>query len=167
MSQIEASPTVQSTPSRWTELWRKEDWWAIWLGLGIVAAGLVLFQYGTGLRWLAVLPPRWSSMGQLSQHFAENWLRYVAQFAFWTAAFTAAISTMGFKPREFLPAFTFLYALAVAVFVIGQWEVANFYGFEAPLVALIAGAAIGNLVGLPRSLDAGFASSSTSSSVSY
>lgn len=65
MSQIEASATVQSNPSRWTELWRKEDWWAIWLGLGIVAVGLVLFQYGTGLRWLAVLPPRWTSVAQL------------------------------------------------------------------------------------------------------
>ena len=156
MSQIEASATVQSTSSRWTELWRKEDWWAIWLGLSIVAAGLVLFSYGTGLRWLAVLPPRWSSVDQLVAHFAENWLRYAALFAFWAAIFTAALSTMGFKPRAFLPAFAFLYALAVVVFVVGQWEVANFYGFEAPLVALIAGAAIGNLVGLPRALDAGF-----------
>lgn len=156
MSQIEARATVQSPPSRWTELWRKEDWWAIWLGLGIVAVGLVLFTYGTGLRWLAVLPPRWTSTSQLLSHFGENWLRYVTQFAFWAATFTAALGTMGFKPRQFLPAFAFLYALAILVFVVGQWEVANFYGFEAPLVALIAGAAIGNLIGLPRSLDAGF-----------
>ena len=156
MSQIEASATVQATPSRWTELWRKEDWWAIWLGLGIIAVGLVLFSYGLGMRWLAVLPPRWASTDQLVTHFAENWLRYVAQFAFWSATFTVALSTMGFKPREFLPAFAFLYVLSVIVFAIGQWEIANFYGFEAPLVALIAGAAVGNLVGLPRSLDAGF-----------
>ena len=156
MSEIAATATPQTTASRWSELWRKDDWWAIWLGLGIVGVGLVLFSYGLGLRWLAVLPPRWGSTDQLIQHFAENWLRYVAQFAFWSAIFTAALSTMGFKPREFLRGFAFLYALAVVVFVIGQWEIANFYGFEAPLVALIAGAAIGNLVGLPRSLDAGF-----------
>jgi len=128
MSEIAASATAQPTASRWTELWRKEDWWAIWLGLGIVGVGLVLFSYGLGLRWLAVLPPRWASTGQLIQHFAENWLRYVAQFAFWSAIFTAALSTMGFKPREFLRGFAFLYALAVVVFVIGQWEIANFYG---------------------------------------
>src|SRR6185503_17630214 len=134
MSQIEARATVQSTRSRWTELWKKEDWWAIWLGLGIVAVGLVLFSYGTGLRWLAVLPPRWTSIDQLATHFGENWLRYGAQFAFWSALFTGALGTMGFKPREFLPAFAFLYGLAVVVFVIGQWDVANFYGFEAPLV---------------------------------
>ena len=25
-----------AAPLRWRELWLKEDWWAIWLGLGIV-----------------------------------------------------------------------------------------------------------------------------------
>src|SRR5262245_753814 len=155
MSQIEASATVHTTPSRWTELWKREDWWAIWLGVAIVLASLVLFSNGASLRWIAVLPPRWTSIAQLSQHFAGNWLRYAAQFLFWSAAFAAALGAMGFKPREFLRGFALLYALAIAVFVIGQWDVANFYGFEAPLVALIAGLAIGN-VGLPRSLDAGF-----------
>ncbi len=29
--------------SRWTELWRKEDYWAIWLGLILIAAALYLF----------------------------------------------------------------------------------------------------------------------------
>jgi hypothetical protein len=24
----------------WTELWRKEDWWAVWLGLGVVLGRL-------------------------------------------------------------------------------------------------------------------------------
>ena len=143
MSQADADragASAYTSPSRWTELWKKEDWWAIWIGLGIVAAGLVLFAYGASWRWIAVLPPRWSSLAQLSQHFAENWLRYGAQFLFWSAVFGVALRTMGFKSREFLPAFAFLYALSIAVFVVGQWEVANFYGFEAPLVALLAGA---------------------------
>ena len=142
--------------SRWTELWKKEDWWAIWLGLGIVIVGLALFANGTSWRWIAVFPPRWSSAGILFQHFADNWLRYVAQFLFWSAAFGVALNTMGFKPREFLPAFAFLYVLSIVVFIIGQWEVANYYGFEAPLVALLAGGIIGNTANLPRSLESGF-----------
>src|SRR5215472_3822670 len=40
--------------SRWRDLFRKEDLWAIWLGLGIVAASLVLFSNGGSLRWIAV-----------------------------------------------------------------------------------------------------------------
>jgi uncharacterized integral membrane protein (TIGR00698 family) len=28
---------------RWSELWKKEDWWAIWLGFGLLAAGAIIF----------------------------------------------------------------------------------------------------------------------------
>ena len=139
-----------------SELWLKEDWWAIWLGLGIVAVGLILFANGSSWRWIAVLPPKWSTGAQLAAHFTDNWLRYVAQFVLWSAAFTVALSALGHKARAFLPAFAFLYVLSVATFIIGQWDVANYYGFEAPLVALVVGLAISNLIGLPRSLDAGF-----------
>jgi len=159
MTQVDIGITgqpVQQTSSRLADLWKKEDWWAIWLGLGIVLVGLAMFAYGTGWRWLAVAPPKWTTGAQLAVHFADNWLRYVAQFLFWTAAFGVALNIMGIRPRQFIPAFTFLYLLSIVVFVIGQWDIANFYGFEAPLVALLAGLIIGNTAGLPRSLDAGF-----------
>jgi uncharacterized integral membrane protein (TIGR00698 family) len=161
MTQATAQPSGAAAPrippsSGWTDLWRKEDWWAIWLGLSIVVVGLFLFAQGTSWRWLAVLPPRWNSFGQLSAHFAENWLRYIVQFAFWSGAFSVALTAMGHKPRDFLPAFALVYALSVLVFVAGQWQVLNYYGFEAPLVALLAGLVIANLVGLPVWLDAGF-----------
>src|SRR5580693_8088740 len=61
----------------WRELWLKEDWWAIWLGLGIVLLGYVLFANGASLRWLAVTPGKWSTPGQLAQHFAANYARYL------------------------------------------------------------------------------------------
>ncbi len=142
--------------SHWSELWRKEDWWATWLGLAITLIGLVLFINGSSWRWVAVVPGKWTTIAQLTQHFAENWLRYVAQFALWSVTFASALSIMGHDARKFLPAFVFVYVLSVIVFVIGQWDVANFYGFEAPLVALLAGLLIANLIGLPRSLDIGF-----------
>ena len=159
MSQAEANfggQAARRSSSGWKELWLKEDWWAIWLGLGIVLVGLVLFQYGASWRYLAVVPPKWTSAGQLGAHFVDNWLRYLVQFAFWAAAFAVALRAMGRSARDFLFAFAFVFALSVVVFVVGQWDRANFYGFEAPLVALILGLAIANLAPLPRSLDAGF-----------
>jgi hypothetical protein len=30
----------------WIELWQKEDWWAIWLGLGIVIAAIIAYLAG-------------------------------------------------------------------------------------------------------------------------
>jgi uncharacterized membrane protein YadS len=148
-------PARRST-SGWSQLWLKEDWWAIWLGLAIVAAGLILFANGGSWRWVAVVPIKWTNFAQLSQHFAENWLRYVVQFVLWSAAFSFSLNVMGHRARQFLPAFALLYVMSVAVFVIGQWDRANFYGFEAPLVALLFGSLLGNVIGLPRWLDAGF-----------
>jgi uncharacterized integral membrane protein (TIGR00698 family) len=142
--------------SGWGELWYKEDWWAIWLGLGIVVLGYVLFVEGSSLRWLAVVPPKWSSTAQLGAHLADNWLRYVAQFAAWLAVFTVALTALGHRARDFIPSFAFLYVLSVLVIVVGQWDQANTYDLEAPLVALLLGLALSNLGILPRWLDAGF-----------
>ncbi len=27
----------------WSEMWKKEDWWAIWLGFAILAAGMLIY----------------------------------------------------------------------------------------------------------------------------
>ncbi len=152
---------VQSTipapaPLRWRELWRKEDWWAIWLGLGIVVVAYLLFVNGSSIRWLAVTPSKWSNFSQLGAHFAVNAVRYLAQFLVWLAVFSAALTALGHKVREFVPAFVLVYALSVTIFALGQWDQANSYNLEPPLVALLIGLLLSNLVGLPRWLDAGF-----------
>ena len=158
MSKVEAEGTrpLAAIPSRWNELWRKEDWWAIWLGLGIVVAGYILFSHGASLRWIAVTPPKWSSFAQFGAHFTDNISRYAAQFILWLAIFTVALTALGHKARDFVPSFVFLYLLSVVVIAAGQWDQANRYNVEAPLLALVLGLVISNLVGLPRWLDAGF-----------
>jgi hypothetical protein len=40
----------------WSELWQKEDWWAIWLGLGLVIAAIVAYLAGGTIKQLAVKP---------------------------------------------------------------------------------------------------------------
>ncbi len=140
----------------WRELWLKEDWWAIWLGLGIVITGYLLFANGSSLRWIAVTPAKWSGFPQLAAHFAANIGRYVVQFLLWLAILSIALTALGYKARQFIPAFGFLYILSVVIFAIGQWDRAATYNLEPPLVALAAGLLLSNLVRLPRRLDAGF-----------
>ena len=142
--------------SFWHEFWLKEDWWAVWLGLGIIGMGLVLFAQGASWRWVAVTPPRWTAIEQLAAHFADNGLRYVVQFLLWTAAVSVALAALGHKAREFLPAFALIYLMSVIVFALGQCDRAGYYDLDPPLVALVLGLAISNLIGLPRWLDAGF-----------
>jgi len=142
--------------SSWRELWRKEDYWAIWLGLGIVLVAYALFASGSSIKWLAVTPAKWSTFSQLGAHFADNIQRYLAQFIVWLAIFSVALTALGHKARDFIPAFTFLYLVSVAIFALGQWDQASRYNLEPPLVALVLGLVISNLIGLPRFLDAGF-----------
>jgi uncharacterized integral membrane protein (TIGR00698 family) len=152
-SNADRSPSLTTG---WRELWLKEDWWAIWLGLGIVVVGYILFANGASLKWIAVTPEKWSSLGQLGSQFAANWLRYLAQFAAWLVIFAAALTALGFAARDFVPSFVFLYAFSVVIFALGQWTQANYYNLEPPLVALLSGLLISNLIGLPRWMDAGF-----------
>jgi uncharacterized integral membrane protein (TIGR00698 family) len=140
----------------WRELWLKEDWWAIWLGLGLVIAALVAFTSGGDLKWITVTPAKWANFDQLAKHFADNYPRYGAQFVLWLALFTGATSLLGHKPKDFVPAFILVYLLSVAIFAVGAWDQAQKYNLEPPLVALLVGLAISNLIGLPRWLDAGF-----------
>ncbi|MGP0061158.1 MAG: YeiH family protein [Beijerinckiaceae bacterium] len=159
MSSTNAEAPRASEPSSslgWRELWLKEDWWAIWLGLGIVIVGYVLFANGSSLKWIAVTPAKWANWAQLGADFSANALRYLAQFVVWLALFGIALTALGHKAREFIPSFALLYVLSIFIFALGQWSEASYYNLEPPLVALILGLLISNTVGLPRWLDAGF-----------
>ncbi|HUK09316.1 MAG TPA: putative sulfate exporter family transporter [Stellaceae bacterium] len=160
MSGIEAEQPaevrISATAGGWRELWVKEDWWAIWIGLGLVIVAYLLFANGSSIRWIAVTPARWSTFSQLGEHFISNLSRYVAQLLLWLALFSIALTALGYKAREFVPAFGFLYLASVLIFAIGQWDKANIYNLEPPLVALALGLVLSNIVGLPRWLEAGF-----------
>ncbi len=43
------------------KLWKTEDFWAIWLGLGIVLLALVAFVSGGSIKGWAVTPGSWST----------------------------------------------------------------------------------------------------------
>jgi uncharacterized membrane protein YadS len=62
----------------------------------------------------------------------------------------------GQRVAAFIPAFLLVYLLSLLVFAAGAWDQAVRYNLEPPLVALIPGLAISNLVGLPAWFDAGF-----------
>ena len=155
---VDGRPTAPppSATTGWRELWLKEDWWAIWLGLGLVIVGYILFANGASLKWIAVTPEKWSSLDQLGAHFANNASRYLAQFALWLIVFSVALSALGYPARAFLPSFVFVYVFSVLIFTLGQWTRANYYNLEPPLVALLLGLLISNGIGLPRWMDAGF-----------
>jgi len=140
----------------WIELWQKEDWWAIWLGLGIVIAAIIAYLAGGTIKPIAVKPATWGSFTALRDHFAAQYYWYLLQFLLWAAVLGISTWAMGWKLSEFLPSFLFVYVASLVIFAIGQWKEAGAYNLEPPLVALVLGLLISNLLPLPAWMDAGF-----------
>ncbi|HUT52869.1 MAG TPA: putative sulfate exporter family transporter [bacterium] len=137
----------------WADLYLKEDWWAIWLALGIILVALILFFAGSSLKPIAVSPPTWDKFSAVGAHFAEKWPWYLAQLAMWLVIFTVSVRVMGHKVNEYIPGFLILFALTVLILIFSSWKWAKGYNLEAPLVALILGLVAGNLIKLPQWLD--------------
>ena len=143
----------------WSELYLKEDWWAIWFGIGLMALAVIFFNSGSHfLSALAVNPGgvKWSSLDQLADHFTKNAGMYFVQFVFWLALFGLSCRVMGIKLNEFIPAFIFLYILSVVIFSVAGWVNAAKFNLEAPLVALVVGLVISNTFSLPKWMDSAF-----------
>jgi uncharacterized membrane protein YadS len=153
---MSANKSTASARMGWKELYLKEDWWAIWLGLGIVVVAYLFFASGSTIKWIAIAPAKWSTFGQLGSHFMSHIGQYVAQFLLWSIIFSISLKALGFKLGEFLPSFVFIYIFSIIIFMIGAWDQAHHYNLEPPLVALLLGMLISNLIGLPKWMDAGF-----------
>ena len=142
--------------SGWQEFWLKEDWWAVWLGLGIVMLAYLFYLTGSSISWIAVAPAKWSTFSQLATQFSTNATRYLALLGAFLILFTIVISFIGQKPKAFIPSFIFVFIFSTIIYTAGSWDQASHYNLEPPLVALGLGLIISNLIGLPRWLDAGF-----------
>jgi uncharacterized integral membrane protein (TIGR00698 family) len=142
-------------PSAWAELIRKEDWWAIWIGLGLVAAAIALFANGSSIKWIAVAPQKWTHLANAAAQLRQHGIQYSALFVLWAVSFGIGAAALGIKLSRFLPAFLVLYAVTGALYFVGLWDQAAHYNLEPPLVALGLGLLISNTVGAPRWLEPG------------
>ncbi len=77
MSKADSTP-AEASP--WREPIGKEDWWAVWIGLGLVLASVIAVASGSSIKWIAVTPQKWSSMGEISTQIAANAPRYFSLF---------------------------------------------------------------------------------------
>jgi uncharacterized membrane protein YadS len=134
----------------WSEFLRKEDWWAVWIGVGLIVVATALFATGGSIRWLAVAPQKWTHLGDVAAQWQQNGLRFAALYVLWAALFGLGAAALGIKPAQFLPAFLVVYAAAAVLYFLGLWDQASHYNLEPPLVALGLGLAISNTVGAPR-----------------
>jgi len=136
--------------SPWGELVRTEDWWAIWIGLGLIVVAVLLFANGGTIKWLAVAPQKWSHPAEVFGQLHQNALRYGALFVLWAVLFGIGFASLGIKLSAFLPAFLAIFGITTALYFLGLWDQASHYNLEPPLVALGLGLLVSNTVGAPR-----------------
>jgi uncharacterized integral membrane protein (TIGR00698 family) len=155
MAEIAHTVGSRSLRRSWGELFRKEDWWAIWIGLGLIAVAVAFFASGSSIKWIAVAPQKWSHLSDVAQQLKAHGLQYAALFVLWAVAFGIGAAALGIKISRFLPAFLPVYLAAGSLYFLGQWDQAAHYNLEPPLVALGLGLLVSNTLGVPRWLDPG------------
>jgi uncharacterized integral membrane protein (TIGR00698 family) len=123
-------------------LFKKEDWWANWLG-GLFIAGAA---FGL-IRFIPKLP-KWAVW---QDALSVELILPLLLWGLGLAALTAlALKIMGEDAGAYLKAFPVVFGLAVLAFIIGNQKTLNHYGFNNVIWALVLGLIISNVWKKPR-----------------
>jgi uncharacterized membrane protein YadS len=144
-------PEGGNLANRFEKLWTTEDYWAVWLGLGVVVLAIAAFFSGGSIKGWAVKPGGWSTIDALTADLAKHGAGYLTIFLLFGAVFTISMAIMKRSVKEFVPGFTILFVGSLVIFIASSNTfVKSTLHLGAPLLALLVGLVIGNLFRLPE-----------------
>ena len=156
MEITDQSPSgVPARASPLQSLLRTEDWWSIWIGLGLICVAAALFAGGASIKWLAVAPQKWSHWSDIAAQLDKSGARFAVLFVVWSVLFGTGAAALEIGFRRFFPAFFVIFSITTLVYFLGLWDQSAHYNLEPPLVALGVGLLVSNTVGAPRWLEPG------------
>lgn len=150
-SQVTVAPTGRQID--WSSLWKKEDWWAVYVGLFLVVAVFVAMLMNPANSPLNILKGAMPIVGwptkNLFQHFAANWPNYVFMYLLLLVLTGIGATLMGEKAGNYIKGFTLLFVMGLVILIIGSQETINHYGLEYPFWAIVIGMVVGNVWTFP------------------
>ena len=131
------------------KLWKTEDWWSVWLGLGLVLVAIIALWSGTSIKGWAVVPGKMSDFGKVWADLAKNFGGYLTIFIIFGVVFGYSMKLMGHKLSQFIPGFIILFVGSLIIFYLDGLQFMIDFSIEAPLLALIIGLIISNIWKIP------------------
>jgi uncharacterized membrane protein YadS len=122
-----------------------EDWWAIWIGLGLIFLTMVFFWSGYSIKSWAITPGSWTNFSDIGKDLAANYVAWIILLLSFALIFSLSVSIMGTKISKFLPGFIALVIGSLLIFYLASSEFMKKMDIGAPLLALIVGLVISNL----------------------
>lgn len=146
---VESSEDIVTTEKfQWSDLWKKEDWLAVWIGFIIIAIGAIAVITGT-FDFNAAKFSTWgngtSFVEQLNAGLAGKLILTVVVLG---VLFTLGNHLKGVSVKKYLPAFLGLFLLAILVRFVSAEYTLNRY-LEWAFFAILIGLLVSNTVGVP------------------
>ncbi len=134
--------------------YEREDTWAIIIGLGLTfMITIAFFAGGSGFfKTMAVGVAGWDfgKTAKLWESLGKGTTGFIYLFAFFLAAFCVAAKTMKINLANYAGGFTVLFLISVVITALGSNNFLKYWQLETPLLALLFGMLVGNLMPLPK-----------------
>lgn len=147
---MSANDIVTVEKSKFSDLWKKEDWLAVWIGVVLIAIAAVAVLTGA-FDFSAAKFSTWGNGVSPLVQLADGafWVKLVRTFLVLGVLFTVGVKLKGQPVKAYIPAYIGLFVLAVIVRFISAEFTLNRY-LEWAFWALIVGLLVSNTVGVPK-----------------
>lgn len=134
---------------QWSDLWKKEDWLAVWIGFIIIAVTAIGVLTGA-FNFAAAKFSTWGNGSSLLEQVNAGLIgRLVLTAVVLGVLFTAGVALKGGAVKKYIPAFLGLFVLAIIVRIISAEYTMNRY-LEWAFFSIAVGLIISNTVGVPK-----------------
>jgi len=141
--------SVENSKTKLSDLWRLEDWWAVWFG------GILLFLTSVGLVKVVPKIGKWTN-NPVEAIPSDLIIPLIILFVLIVILLSIGIAVMkSEKLSRYIPGFITIFILSVVSYLFANQVVIKQYGLGYALWALAIGLIIANTVGTPGWLKAG------------